>query len=316
MAAAPQDSDPEHTGVHIEPPQSLVRALQAEHGNAGQAWLATVPERVGRLLARWELAADRVWAPGGRASLLVSVRQADNTPAMLKLSMVTERAEHEQAALSHWDGSGAVQVLRSEPADGALLLERLHGEVSLRSLPEPKSMLEAAETVRRLWVPPPAGHVFPTVTERTTRHASTLRESRDRPWATDAGPLIDEALAAHAELTATSPEELLLHGDYQQGKVLAGDRAPWLAIAPKPVAGERAYDLAWLTRDRLDTLIALPGAANAARRRVNKLADSLELDRDRLRGWTLFRSVVAGVHRLTRGQREDGELLLEFAGWL
>ncbi|WP_217197833.1 aminoglycoside phosphotransferase family protein [Streptomyces buecherae] len=316
MATAPHEGDSEPTGVPVEPPQRLVRAVQAEHGAAGRAWLATVPERVEGLLDRWKLTVERVWTPGGRGSLLVLVHQADGAPAVLKLGAHTERVEREGAALTHWGGSGAVRVLRSESPEGALLLERLHGEVSLRSLPEPKSMLEAAETVRRLWVPPPTGHTFPSVSDHTADQAAALRASRDQSWAADVGPLIDEALAVHAELVATSSETLLLHGAYRQGKVLAGDRTPWLAIAPEPVVGERAYDLAWLARDRLDTLIALPGASNAARRRVNKLADSLELDRDRLRGWALFRSVAAGVRRLSRGERDEGELLLEFAGWL
>jgi streptomycin 6-kinase len=36
----------------------------------------------------------------------------------------------------------------------------------------------------------------------------------------------------------------------------------------------------------------------------------------RLRGWTLFRSVEAGLWSLSVGDREYGELLLEFAAWL
>ncbi|MER0244459.1 aminoglycoside phosphotransferase family protein [Streptomyces sp. HSW2009] len=316
MATAPHEDGSEPAGISFQPPHRLVHSVRAEHGAAGSAWLAAAPQRLEALLERWELTFERVWAPGGRGSLLALVHQPDGTPAVLKLGVVAERTDREGAALDHWGGSGAVRVLRRATADGALLLERLHGEVSLRSLPESKSMLEAAETVRRLWVPPPADHPFPTVQDLTARHAATLRASHDQPWATELGPLIEDALAAHAELTAAAPETLLLHGVFQQGKVLAGDRAPWLAIAPRPVVGERAYDLAWLTRERLDTLIALPGAANAARRRIKKLADSLEVDRDRLRGWALFRSVTAGVDRLARGERDEGESLLEFAGWL
>ncbi|MBO0518291.1 aminoglycoside phosphotransferase family protein, partial [Streptomyces beijiangensis] len=52
------------------------------------------------------------------------------------------------------------------------------------------------------------------------------------------------------------------------------------------------------------------------RRRVNRMADSLDVDRARLLGWTLFRAVESGVRALRAGRRQDGELLLEFAGWL
>lgn len=82
------------------------------------------------------------------------------------------------------------------------------------------------------------------------------------------------------------------------------------------MVGERAYDLARLVRDRLEDQMASSAGAAGARRRVNKLADALEVDRDRLRGWTLFRAVESGNRALAAGRRRDAELLLEFAGWL
>ena len=164
---------------------------------------------------------------------------------------------------------------------------------------------------------PADGHPFATVAEYTgDARRTVLRGRRDRPYAREVRPLIDEALALHAELAGTGPESVLLHGDYHHGNVLAGERGPWLAIDPKPLVGERAYDLAWLVRDRLDTLVAQPGSRAAARRRLAKLAASLEVDPDRLRGWTVFRAVQAGVWSFSVGDREDGELLLEFAAWL
>ncbi|WP_031100346.1 aminoglycoside phosphotransferase family protein, partial [Streptomyces sp. NRRL S-15] len=78
----------------------------------------------------------------------------------------------------------------------------------------------------------------------------------------------------------------------------------------------QAYDLARLVRDRVEDLIASPGGAATARRRVKKLADSLDVDQARLRGWTLFRAVESGTRALTAGRTQDGELSLEFAGWL
>jgi streptomycin 6-kinase len=40
------------------------------------------------------------------------------------------------------------------------------------------------------------------------------------------------------------------------------------------------------------------------------------VDRDRLRGWTLFRTVQAGVWRQSVGDPGAAELFLEFAGSL
>ncbi|MEV4435093.1 aminoglycoside phosphotransferase family protein [Streptomyces sp. NPDC049555] len=304
----------------LAPPQRLARTLGSDPaaGEAEHRWLAELPERARTALARRQLTPERVQVPGGRTSMVILVRQADGTPAALKLSPPssgTTALEH--AALAHWDGLGAVRVLDADPEEGALLLERLHADVSLRSLAEPKAQLEAAATLQRLWVPAPAGAPFPTVADHTGAAAAVLRERREAPWAADARALVDEALEARDALVADRPAEaVLLHGEYHQGTVLSGERMPWLAVAPRPLAGERAYDLAWLVRDRLDTLLAAPGAGAAARRRVAKLAESLEVDADRLRGWTLFRATEAGVRELAAGARRQGELLLEFAGLL
>ncbi|MFJ9341558.1 aminoglycoside phosphotransferase family protein [Streptomyces sp. NPDC101733] len=298
----------------FEPPQRLVRALgELPQTARDDAWLGRLPGLAEEALARRDVVAQRVQAPGGRSSLVVLVRYADGTPAALKLAPPATRPDRELAALAHWGGFGAVRVLdsRHHEEDGALLLERLHPEVSLRSLPEAKALLEASGTLRRLWVEPPAGHGFETVAQRTAREGEAMAEAPE-----ELRPLVDTALALRAELTAASAEELLLHGNFRQGKVLAGERAPWLTVGPEPLVGERAYDLARLVRDRLEDQVATSAGAAGARRRVNKLADSLEVDRDRLRGWTVFRAVESGRRALAAGRRRDAELLLEFAAWL
>ncbi|MCX4696727.1 aminoglycoside phosphotransferase family protein [Streptomyces sp. NBC_01408] len=298
----------------FEPPQRLVRALGELPESAQDAdWLGQLSGLTEAALARREVEAQRVQAPGGRSSLVVLVRYADGTPAALKLAPPHAHPERELAALAHWGGFGAVRVLdsRHHEEDGALLLERLHPEVSLRSLPEAKALLEACGTLRRLWVAPAAGQRWETVAQRTERQAQALRAAP-----AEVRSLADAALAFRDELVAAPPEELLLHGNFRQGKVLAGERAPWLTVGPDPLTGERAYDLARLVRDRLEDQVASSAGAAGARRRVNKLADALEVDRERLRGWTVFRAVESGNRALAAGRRRDAELLLEFAAWL
>ncbi|OKK06833.1 kinase [Streptomyces sp. CB03234] len=295
----------------FEPPQRLVRALGETYGDAAAGdWLARLPELARQAVDLRHLDVERVIAPGGRSSLVVLVRLPDGTPAALKVVPPFAAPDLERAALAHWDGWGAVRALDTAGPD--LLLERLHPEVSLRSLPEAKALLEAAGTVRRLWVAPPEGHGFESVAERTARQAEAMRAVKD----TESAELVSAALGARDELVADAPEELLLHGNFRQGKVLAGDRAPWLAVGPDPLVGERAYDLARLVRDRVEDLVAAASGPTSGRRRVNKLADSLDVDRERLRGWTLFRAVESGARALAAGRRQDGELLLEFASWL
>ncbi|MGP2441864.1 aminoglycoside phosphotransferase family protein [Streptomyces sp. JW3] len=297
----------------FEPPRRLVKAL-GETAPDGAAWLAGLPEAARRAVALRGLTVERVQVPGGRGSLVVLVRTSDGTPAVLKLAPPRARPESERAALAHWAGRGAVRLLEPPVTEGVLLLERLHPEVSVRSLPEARALLEAAGTLRRLWVAPPADHLFETVAGRTGRQATAMRAGAEAD--PRAAPLVDAALAVREELLAAPPQERLLHGTFRQSKVLAGDRLPWLAVGPDPVVGEPAFDLSRLVRDRVEDLIAQPSGASTVRRRIKRLAESLEVDRDRLRGWTLFRAVESGVRASRVGRPRDAELLLEFAGWL
>ncbi|CAM5358796.1 aminoglycoside phosphotransferase family protein [Kitasatospora aureofaciens] len=299
---------------HITVPTWLTNSVTAGHGEEGRQWLATLPARVATHLTRWGLTLERTLDPGGSLSLVAYVHRDDLSPAVLKTGLVTPETAHEHTALTHWAGRGAVLLLAADPAEGVLLLERLHGEIPLRSLAEPKAMLEATSLLHRLWVEPPTGSALPTLADRAADTAARVAEHRADSAAAVALPLLDEALATAEDLTGSATETFLLHGDFHHGNVLAADRAPWLAIDPRPLTGERAYDLARLVLDRADTLLGSPGAPAAVRRRLHQLAEALDVDRDRLRGWTLFRAVDLALRDLATGRREDAELHLEFAG--
>lgn len=294
----------------FEPPERLARALADSADEGDAAWRERLPGLVTEALGACGAVPQRVHAPGGRGSVVVLVRLGDGAPAALKLAPPSAAPDAEALALERWDGWGACRLL-GRPAPGALLLEGLRPDVSLRSLAQAKALLEAADTLRKLWVEAPGGGGLPTVAERTAAQAAALGETPEAYR-----PLADDALSARAELLADAPEELLLHGAYGQGKVLAGDRTPWLAVGPAPAVGERAYDLARLGLDRVEDLVGADTGGSTSRRRLARLADSLDVDRERLRAWTVFRAVYGGTAALRRGHRAMGEALLEYAGWL
>ncbi|WP_354640516.1 aminoglycoside phosphotransferase family protein [Kitasatospora camelliae] len=300
----------------ISIPERLTETVRAAQGEAGLAWLAALPQRFADHLARWGLVLERICEPGGRLSLVGYVhREDDLSPAVLKAALPTPATEQEHAALRQWAGRGAALLLNADPAQGVLLLERLHGDIPLRSLAEAKAMLEATSLLRRLWVPPDEGHRFVSVRTRVEELSELLRERLPAAPA-EVRPLAQEALETAAGLLDSEPEQLLLHGDFHHGNVLAADRAPWLAVSPQPLVGERAFDLARLVRDRMDTLAGSPGPQSAVRRRLHQLADAVDVDRDRLRGWTLFRTTEAGLTAHAAGHTPTAELALEFATWL
>lgn len=303
-------------GSPVEVPARLVRtALRWCGEEAARPWLAGLPEAAAEFLARWELEPERLVLPGGALSLTFLVRRADGTPATLKLGFVDRYTAHEADALSIWGGRGAVRLLEAEPERGALLLERLQPDVSLRSLPEDRAMLEAVEVLRRLWVPAPEGSPIDLVADR----AGHWTESMPRRFAELGEPcpkaLLDEAVSLCAELAGSQEQTVVLHTDCHHGNVLAGERAKWLAIDPRPMLGEPAFDLGPLVRDRLMTVVAETRPQAVVRRRVTWLANSLDLDVERVRGWALVQALALGLWCLSVHD-STGEDLLSVAEWL
>lgn len=95
---------------------------------------------------------------------------------------------------------------------------------------------------RRLWIAPPAGHVFRPLQQMCERWA----EEFDTRLATEPGRidpgLAREGIALFRALPASAGRRVLLATDLHAGNVLAARREPWLAIDPKPYVGDPTYD--------------------------------------------------------------------------
>lgn len=85
---------------------------------------------------------------------------------------------------------------------------------------------------------------------------------------------------------------MLLHQDFHGGNVLRAEREEWLAVDPKPLVGEREFDIASLLRDRRPALARDPDAPARVRRRLNRLVAELSLDRERTRGWGIAHALA------------------------
>ncbi|MEV5599174.1 aminoglycoside phosphotransferase family protein [Streptomyces sp. NPDC052496] len=264
-------------------------ALTASYGRSdtGRAWLAGLPAQVARFLERWELRRDGA-AASGMASLVLPVVRTDGTRAVLRLQPPTEETDAALIGLRTWNGDGAVRLLGDDRASGVMLLERLDGSRTLASVADDDTAMSVlAGLLRRLVsVPAPAGlrglgDIAAGLLEQVPTAVPALSDPVDRQhlrtWASVVADLADE------------PGDRLLHWDLHYDNVLAGEREPWLAIDPEPLAGDPGFDL-WPALDSRWEEIAATGAAHrVVRRRFDLLTDALGLDRERAAGWTLGR---------------------------
>lgn len=251
-----------------------------------QPWLAALPRRVDDLLADWSLTPDGdPWH--GRCALVLPVGTADGEPAALKVTWPHDEAALEHLALQHWHGQGAVRLLRADPHRWALLLERLHPR-DLTSLDDVEACEVVGDLLARLRRPAPPqltllSHRVTTWTERL----AALPADAALPHR-----LVARAVALGRELAADpATDGTLTHTDLHDENVLAADRAPWLAIDPKPLSGDQHYEVAPSLWNRWAEVLATGDVRRAVRRRFDALVDAAGLDPDRARDWVVVREL-------------------------
>lgn len=261
----------------------------------GRRWLRSLPELVRDCARGWDLT---IGAPynGGKVGLALRVERADGSPAVLKVSFPARDTAGEAAALAHWRGNGAVRLLERDDARHALLLERCEPGGQLSDVEdEDEAQLAAAGVLKRIWRPPSRGHQFGLLATEAAWWADEL-PSR---WTLCGRPcerrLVDAAVAAYRELGSDQDGLVVCHQDFHGGNVLRASRERWLAIDPKPLVGERAFDTAWLLRNRRASVGADAHPERRLRRRLDLLSSELGLDRDRVRGWGIARMLAWGL---------------------
>jgi len=85
-----------------------------------------------------------------------------------------------------------------------------------------------------------------------------------------------------------------VHGDLNPGNILAAGGSRWLAIDPKPMCGDPAYDL-WPLLGQVDDPFGRPEPVAVLRERVALLADLLDLDADRIAAWAFARCTESAL---------------------
>ena len=238
------------------------------------------------------------------------VRRADGSPAVLKVNFPEPESEYEAEALACWDGTGAVRLFARGDARRALLVERCLPGTQLWEVDEGRANEIAAGVLSELWQGQPAG-AFRSLAGEAERWAAELPESWEAAGRPFEQELLDEAVEFLGSATSTPEDAVVLHQDLHGGNILRSERG-WLAIDPKPLIGERAFDLASLLRDRRDELAKDRDAAARIRRRLDFFSDRLGLDRDRVRGWGIAHALAWGFEngRVLPGHVECARLLM------
>lgn len=248
---------------------------------ARTAWLGALPAVIAELARRWSLTIGSPF-PGaeGSCAWVAPTTLAGAGEAVLKVALPHMEGADEIAGLRFWNGEVTVRLLDADESHGAMLLERCRPGTSLRALPEPEQDAVLGRLLPRLWRPPKAECGFRPLSDMLAHWADETHAAIDR---LPDPALVRAGLELFEELPATAGQVVVLFTDLHAGNVLRADRAPWLAIDPKPFVGDPAYDATQHLFNCLDRMQTAPLAT------ITGFADRLGLAPGRVRLWMFAR---------------------------
>jgi streptomycin 6-kinase len=280
----------------------------------GLAWLDRLPSLIEEACRGWDIEIAGEPYEGGVCGWVAPVRGASGE-AVLKVSWPHAEAATEAVALRWWDGAGTVRLLAEGSDAWTMLLERCEPGTPLRDvgLPNERGLAIGAELLNALWskgAPPGDGPRFDSMAQvcdewaqGAERRAERYRASL-RALGTDPG-ILTLGIELLRGLPRSSDRQVVVHGDFNPGNLLAASRAPYLAIDPKPMLGDPAYD-PWSLVAQLDWPFRLPDAARVVHQRIRRLAERLDLSPERIAAWGVARDVQGGLWAASEGDAALG----------
>lgn len=286
-------------------PPAFAAGVVQRTGARGSAWLESLPELVRDLMATWGIRPDGP-VTHGYLGVVIAVRRGPHRYA-LKVSQPSAEVDNQVMSLAVWRGRGMVELIDSDRASGALLMEWLDQSRSLEEVELGDAIDAAAALLRRLAVAvgdPP----LPALED----HVASWPDRWVKEWERLDHPLPRTVLDAASErCRAFGPRagRLLVNHDLHYRNVLGGERERWLAVDPRGVVGDAEFALAPLLWNRFVSADEVP-------ERFARYVEVAGLDRDLAEGWTLVRVVDFLLWSTAAGLTWDPAACRTIADWL
>lgn len=239
-------------------------------------------------LPRWSLELDG--APITTPSSHIVFVGSRFGPAVLKLFRPPYEEARSSAALLHF---GDVGPRVFQLSDRALLMERIRpgtplAELSLTGRDDEATAIICDIAARLRTLPTPAE----TWTSVEDWGQGFARHRRGPGHALLPPGLIDEGERVYFDLCATQSERVLLHGDLHHHNILLDNSHGWLAIDPKGIIGEPAFEVVTALKNPVDRPDVFTDAKLLARR-IDLMSARLGYDGERLLRWFFAQLVLS-----------------------
>jgi len=268
--------------ISTDPLDRFEAAVRVRVGGEADEWLSQVPDLIASVTAAWDLHVTAVANRIDGFGMSIPARR-DSERVSVRIAYPDAFFADETAALRAWDGNGAVKLLEEDDRGAQLRTSPSPGTALTLERNEMTALRKVAQTLGDLWIEPPEG--LQTLAAEVRAWGASMPERFESVHEPFDEQLMRDAEVMFRSFGPSQMDAVLLHGDVRlETFLLDGERA--VAIDPKPLAGEPAFDVAALLRDGPGELIRDPAAGRQRlQARLDQLTDLL---------WTCARAACAG----------------------
>lgn len=214
-----------------------------------------------------------------------------NCAVILKIFPTRKDFIQEQRALEYFNGIGCAQLIDYDVEKKCLLIEEIKPGTQLSTLfpfEEETATDYAAHVIKKL-------HSKPLIASQF-KHFPTIESWLDllKTFKTDKIPhtILEKAQNLSNKLLNSQSDLYLLHGDLHHENILQYNNS-WVAIDPKGVIGEQAYEFGAFIRNPIPALLEQRNPHEIMLKRAHHFSAIFGINEQRILEWSFVQAILA-----------------------
>lgn len=270
-------------------PDQFVKNVVGAFGEKGSQWLQLLPKIIQDYSQKWDLYDLKPYSNLSYNYVFFGKKRDFSGGVVFKIGLPCNEFSREIIALKQYAGVGAVEVIEADPENGVILLQALQPGTTLKSFfPERDldAVTIACDVIKKLHSTPLQKNIiFPSIKEW---HRSLYEKHDNLPLA-----LLEKArILSNQLIDSQDKTAVLLHADLHHENILL-NKDDWVAIDPKGVVGESAYEVGAFIRNPIPDLMNQSNAIEITSRRLAQFSKELDFDQQRLKDWSFVQAVLS-----------------------
>ena len=240
------------------------------------------------LCKKWHLTDLKPLTKRSFSTLYQATRTLDQMPVILKFGRDVKSIGREALALRTYNARGAAKLYDVDEQKCALLLELLSPGTDLKELFPPQddqAIQITSQVIKELHsAPVPDKSSLPTLKDWWGEFSCS---SHIPP------SMLEEAKTLSTMLIASTQNTVLLHGDLHHENILKSEARGYLAIDPKGIIGDAAYEVVPFLCNPLPEILHHHALSTLWKNRTRSFASLLGIAENRLRIFCFVHAVAS-----------------------